>query len=833
MKKKMLKNGTGKKKKESTGKDLASMDLDAFINSVNDSDEEIQDSPPAEINSKSKEIRKNKKPVVEPEENEDSENEEDDEEEENEDDDNEDEEDNEGEVSKHKKTLSKLKDIDPEFYKFLSENDKDLLQFDTSDDEEDEDEEKGVHKLPDKLEVASDDSEFEDEETPSSGSNKVTQTLVDQWREQLKNEKSVRTIAEVVSAFRSAVQSLNTDEEKLLRTLYLVFILLSGFNAIVRLCVSDLLPAVRRFLKAPENDKMFQPEKCKTWPKVKMHLKGYLLDLVKLLNSLSEPTLVSVLLKHVHQAVVFYSAFPKIARVLCKKLVNVWCSAEETVRVLAFLSLLRLARMIPDQLLEPIMKSMYLGYAKNSKFTSPTTWPLINFMRRSLVEIFALQDTVTYRHAFLYIRQLAIHLRNAVTLKKQDSIITVYNWQFVHCLHLWAALLGSLPNSQVLKSLLYPLVQIIVGTINLVATARYYPLRFHLSSILGKLSADTGVFIPVLPFLTEILQKHNFEKRPSKTSMKPLDFTCVLRVSQSQLAESGFRNAVVEQLYDKILEYLQSQSHVISFPELTLPLVLQIKAFLKKCDFPNYTKKMKQLLEKIQENSQFVENKRRQVSFDLSNTEAVRGFENQLKGSTPLAVFYASYKKMRDREVAIKLAKKVEAYGQGALVWITALIGSKHEERIPVMKKPEKREVLDEKEFEGLFPSDEEDDVDDELRFLPKEERQSAKRKSENPQPEDVEEEEPVKKSKKEKTADKKDKKKKQKESAEEEKEDDAEMADEVADFQLSDFDHEDEDEEEVDEDEDEDGEDDEDAGEEDEDDDDEDFDDDEDDESD
>ena len=103
---------------------------------------------------------------------------------------------------------------------------------------------------------------------------------------------------------------------------------------------------------------------------------------------------------------------------------------------------------------------MYMSYARNCKFTSPSTWPGINFMRRSLVEIMALQESLTYKHAFLYIRQLAIHLRNAITLKKKDSIVTVYNWQFVHCLHLWSSLLGALPDSQLLRPLLYPLVQV-------------------------------------------------------------------------------------------------------------------------------------------------------------------------------------------------------------------------------------------------------------------------------------------------------------------------------------------------------------------------------------
>lgn len=77
--------------------------------------------------------------------------------------------DSEDEVIGHKESLAKLKDTDPEFYKFLEENDKKLLDFNLSDSEteandkeedDDEDEDK-IHKPTSELEVASDESDFE------------------------------------------------------------------------------------------------------------------------------------------------------------------------------------------------------------------------------------------------------------------------------------------------------------------------------------------------------------------------------------------------------------------------------------------------------------------------------------------------------------------------------------------------------------------------------------------------------------------------------------------------------------------------------------------------
>lgn len=62
---------------------------------------------------------------------------------------------------------------------------------------------------------------------------------------------------------------------------------------------------------------------------------------------------------------------------------------------------------------------MYEKYNQNTKFVSPETLPEINFMRHSLVEIYLLDHNISYSYAFLHIRQLAIDLRNAVTLKNK------------------------------------------------------------------------------------------------------------------------------------------------------------------------------------------------------------------------------------------------------------------------------------------------------------------------------------------------------------------------------------------------------------------------------
>jgi len=67
-------------------------------------------------------------------------------------------------------------------------------------------------------------------------------------------------------------------------------------------------------------------------------------------------------------------------------------------------------------------------------------------MQHSLVEIGRIDVSLTYRYAFVYIRQLAIHLRNAVTVKKK--VITVISLVVIYTLILTAILFLSLEQTR-------------------------------------------------------------------------------------------------------------------------------------------------------------------------------------------------------------------------------------------------------------------------------------------------------------------------------------------------------------------------------------------------
>lgn len=77
----------------------------------------------------------------------------------------------------------------------------------------------------------------------------------------------------------------------------------------------------------------------------------------------------------------------------------------------------------------------------------------------------------------MYVRQLSLHLRTIRNNLTQESIKSIYSWQFYNSVKIWVNLVA---NKGELELLINPLINVLVGAIRLTTSIKHFP--FHLKA---------------------------------------------------------------------------------------------------------------------------------------------------------------------------------------------------------------------------------------------------------------------------------------------------------------------------------------------------------------
>lgn len=94
-----------------------------------------------------------------------------------------------------------------------------------------------------------------------------------------------------------------------------------------------------------------------------------------------------------------------------------WGSGEGALPVIALFFVREMAMKLDSEMLDACLKGMYKEFAANAKFVNPTSFPRIQFRMNCVTELYGIDSSASYQLAFVFIRQMAFILRNAITVK--------------------------------------------------------------------------------------------------------------------------------------------------------------------------------------------------------------------------------------------------------------------------------------------------------------------------------------------------------------------------------------------------------------------------------
>jgi len=503
----------------------------------------------------------------------------------------------------------------------------------------------------------------------------LTMAILEMWKTSLLKDKSLPALKRLVQAFRvashmnqNAEETGNPEESKSDTRFSYRIADPVVFNEVILFTVSNFGKALQAILgkskEVVESDSGqkshragFNAARFPKWSKVKDVTRSFFVNLYSFLIQLSDPKMINFVLQHLEHLVKYLSPYASIQKQFLKVHLTLWSSSTESVRIFAFFNIRKMALELPYPFIDHVLKGIYLTYVRNCKFVNRTTIPLVNFLCNCVVELYGLDFVSSYQHAFVYIRELASHLRNSFTSKKKEIRKNVYNFQYINSINAWVRILAAYPTEETLSLLYYPLVQLIQGTIAYQPTNRYFPLRLRCVQMLNDLAVASRSYINSASYLLEILASSDMYKRPRASMEKTLDIRSNLKVSKILIGTKVYQDVIFDEAFDRLVEYLATYSRSIAFPELVFPILNALSKFKQSTHNVSHSKRIKQLQDKIQTTVKLIQAKRNQVSFSPKEIASVSKFLGD--EATPLT-------KMWEEIAAIALAQQQQAAKEAA-----------------------------------------------------------------------------------------------------------------------------------------------------------------------
>jgi len=218
---------------------------------------------------------------------------------------------------------------------------------------------------------------------------------------------------------------------------------------------------------------------------------------------------------------------------------------------------------------------------------------------------------------------------------------------------------------------------LLFGVISVASSAAYFPLRFLCLRLIGDLSRagdrsvgsgekSDGAFASPLPYLFEVLESAELSRRPSMqkqsslTATRSMELSIMLRVAKGKLRSIAYQQAVFQQVQYLLLSHFAQQAYHVAYPELVVPALVFLKRYSKRCKNTDRRNAIHQLIEKLQQQSDWLLRKRSGPAGDFApnDLQRIAKFLEKEKaaGEAPLDKYFKDFAERQAKQLQMTLA---------------------------------------------------------------------------------------------------------------------------------------------------------------------------------
>ncbi|KAL6643719.1 hypothetical protein ACP70R_018485 [Stipagrostis hirtigluma subsp. patula] len=536
-------------------------------------------------------------------------------------------------IKKQKKKLKKLLDKDPEFANFLETWQSDLESHRNKEGSDEEDE----------MDSMDDDVDSSDRNAPSAI---LTSKTVNEWCQLVAKEPKSPALNNLLNAFRDACRfGVHSDSASMKR-----FQNITVFYQIITFVLSESDSIFRALLEISDDvnkGKIVNLINSKKGKTVDPLIKSYLRSSLNLLSQLTDNKILNFVLTRLRASAVLLSAYPSTSSRLVKILIRLWASGDQSLSLSAFLLIREVASLLPN-CLDICLTKAYNTYLASTKLVNDRNTKHIDFLMDCLVELYSLDLQKSCERAVTSVGKLNAILIQASKTKEKEDLRKIDNWQYINCVNLWVRFLCCNYKDYNLHPLFSQVLQVIRGVAHLFPGTRYLPLRLRLVQMVNELSSCSQMFFPIPSLLFDCLEFREVTQK-DQTQKTKVNFSSLLKVPKNLLKSRYFQEECILKAIQVLSAHFAQWSYHVSFPEVaTIPLIL-LKRLHEQTTLESLHRPIKRLIDQVNDNKDFIQRKRDEVSFSPNDKASVDSFLQAEKsnGNASFTRFYASVSENR------------------------------------------------------------------------------------------------------------------------------------------------------------------------------------------